>query len=82
MQRNKFSGGAVKELRITAKGLAYLAAMNVHLVPKINGVYDADLFNKFWEELHSVGFFDYLQRVGPGKPLSSSTTEERKDGFY
>lgn len=73
-------GGAVGDLRVTVKGLALLAAINVHMVPKIKGVYDDERFNRFWAKLQEMGFFSYLRKVGPGKPGMPTRTKTTANG--
>ena len=72
----------VKGLRLTAKGLAYVVATSVGLIPVFDAFYDAGLFNRFWAELHEIGFFTYLLSLGPDKPLSSKAVEEREKDLY
>lgn len=83
MAQKKPATRAGKELRITAKGLAYLAAMNAGVIPRNDqGSWDGEAFNRFWEELKEVGFFDYLRTVGPDKPLANSASAKWEERLY
>ncbi len=73
---------AGRGLRIAVRGIAYREAINVGLIPEINGKHDADLFNRFWTELYEIGVFTYLLSLGPDKLLSSKTMEKRDENLY
>ena len=51
----------MKKIRLTEKGLAVLAAIECGLCPKVEGGYNTEKFDEFWD-LYEKMLADYKQR--------------------